>query len=177
MGYFDALTNSGFKTAQDGTRLFFPWGTMGRGYRIASEQDYLRLRKQVKTYLAVSLFLIIVSGPAVGYPYALAIAVPLMAFYLAWMPFVLGKLQRSDERLSFQESMTSQAVAHNPKTLRFLQIASVAFVVIGAVMLLTGFGDQLSALVSIFFFGFCAIVFTRMIAVRQRVSTTQPTSE
>ena len=177
MGYFDALTNSSFKTAQDGTRLFFPWGVRGRGYRFASEQDYLRLRTQIKAYLIVSLVLIIGSGALVGYPYALAVVVPLLVFYFAWIPFVLRKLERSDERLSLQESITSQALEHNPTTLRFLQIAAIVFVVLGAIMLLSGTGNQPIAFASILFFGFGAIVFTRMIAIRQRASTTQPSPE
>ena len=43
MGYFDALTSSYFKTTPDGRKLFFPWGVLGRGYTIDSEQDYERL--------------------------------------------------------------------------------------------------------------------------------------
>ena len=45
MGYFDALTSGYFKTAPDGRKLFFPWGVLGRGYAIDSEQDYERLRR------------------------------------------------------------------------------------------------------------------------------------
>jgi hypothetical protein len=39
--------------------LFFPWGVLGRGYTIDSEQDYERLRRQVKAYTIVSLVLIV----------------------------------------------------------------------------------------------------------------------
>ena len=60
MGYFDALTSSSFKTTEDGRRLFFPWGTLGRGYAIPSEEEFERLRRRVKAYLAISLPLIIV---------------------------------------------------------------------------------------------------------------------
>ncbi len=35
-GYFNALTAGYFKTGADGRKLFFPWGTMGRGYAIPS---------------------------------------------------------------------------------------------------------------------------------------------
>ncbi len=37
MGYFEALTSSSFKTTKGGQKLFFPWGTLGRGYVIPSE--------------------------------------------------------------------------------------------------------------------------------------------
>ena len=58
MGYFDGLTSGSFKTAQDGRRLFFPWGVLGSGYAIASEQDYQRLRRQVKAYMVAMLVLV-----------------------------------------------------------------------------------------------------------------------
>ncbi len=34
MGYFDGLTSGSFKTAEDGRRLFFPWGVLGSGYAL-----------------------------------------------------------------------------------------------------------------------------------------------
>jgi hypothetical protein len=169
MGYFDALTESSFKTAQDGTRLFFPWGIMGSGYRIATEQDYLRLRQQIKAYMIISFVLIIPLVLLVGAA-AFAILVPLMGFYLVWMRYVLRDLTRSDEQLSLRESMTSQARRHNPALLRFLQISSIVFVICGAVMLLSASGSQLIALLSILFFGLCTVMLTRMIALRRAVT-------
>ena len=58
MGYFDALTSSAFKTTEDGRRLFFPWGVLGRGY-VLSQSQYERLQKQVRIYTIVALALII----------------------------------------------------------------------------------------------------------------------
>jgi hypothetical protein len=55
MGYFDFLTSSYFKAGRDGRKQFFPWGILGDGYTIASEQDYLRLQQQIKIYMIVSL--------------------------------------------------------------------------------------------------------------------------
>src|SRR5262249_48189802 len=57
MAYFDRLTAAACKTTQDGRRLFFPWDTSGRSYVIVSEQDYKLLQKQMKTYIVVSLVL------------------------------------------------------------------------------------------------------------------------
>jgi len=59
MGYFDFLTSSYFKAGRDGRKQFFPWGILGDGYTIASEQDYLRLQQQIKIYMIVSLVLVI----------------------------------------------------------------------------------------------------------------------
>ena len=59
MGYFDALTSGYFKTAPDGRKLFFPWGVLGPRLHHRLEQDYERLRRQVKAYTIVSLVLIV----------------------------------------------------------------------------------------------------------------------
>jgi hypothetical protein len=44
MGYFDALTSSYFKDGADGQKIFFPWGVLGRGYALPSDEAYDRLR-------------------------------------------------------------------------------------------------------------------------------------
>jgi hypothetical protein len=171
MGYFDALTDSSFKTAQDGTRLFFPWGIMSRGYCIATEQDYLRLRQQIKAYIVVSFVLIVPLVILVGVA-AFAILVPLVGFYFVWMGYVLRRMELSDERLSYRESMTSQARAHSLVFLRLVQIGSIVLAICGGMILLSS-GSRFIALASIIFFGFCAASVTRMIALR-RSATGQP---
>jgi Gpi18-like mannosyltransferase len=173
MGYFDGLTSGSFKTAQDGRRLFFPWGVLGGGYAIASEQDYLRLRQQVKAYMVVTLVLVIVSGMYDPYLAPLAAAALLVAFYLAWMWRVLPRLKRSDEKLSLQESMTSQAQAHGAVVLWVLEIGSIAFVIAGIAMLVFDSGSRLTALACTAFFGLCAAKITRLLVLRHRMAATR----
>src|SRR3954464_5190392 len=124
MGYFDALTSGYFKTAPDGRKLFFPWGVLGRGYTIGSEQDFKRLRRQVKAYTIVSLVLIVGVTALQAYVGAVVIGALLIAFYLGWMRYLLHGLHPSDERLSLQDSMTSQARAHSATGLWLLQIGA-----------------------------------------------------
>ncbi|MGA7072136.1 hypothetical protein [Bradyrhizobium sp.] len=104
MGYFDALSGANFKTGQDGSRLFFPWGILGRGYAIASDEDYRRLQQQIKVYMIVSLVLILVLGPMVGYLSTFVMVIPLTGFYLVWMRYALRGLKKSDERLTLRET-------------------------------------------------------------------------
>ena len=135
MGYFDALTSGYFKTAPDGRKLFFPWGVLGRGYTIDSEQDYERLRRQVKAYTIVSLVLIVGVTALQAYVGAVVIGALLIAFYLGWMRYLLRGLRSSDERLSLQDSMTLQARAHSPTGLWLLQIGALVFVALGIFIL------------------------------------------
>jgi len=173
MGYFEGLTSSSFKTTADGRRLFFPWGVLGRGYAIDSEERYERLRKQVKAYIVVSLLLVI-AAPAffradnLMVPFALAgVSV---AFYVAWMCVLLPRLGTTDEALSLRESMSSQARAHGPVILWLLTIASLVFVAGGILMLIAEPHSWLVALAAILFFGFCAAVSIRMLVLRREAT-------
>jgi hypothetical protein len=174
MGYFDGLISGSFKTAQDGRRLFFPWGVLGSGYAIASEQDYRRLRQQVKAYMAVTLVSVIASGMYEPYIAPLAAAAVLVAFYIAWMWRMLPRMQRSGEKLSLQESMTSQAQAHGATVLWLLEIVSIAFVLAGIAMLAFDPGSRLTAFACTAFFGLCAAKIARLIVLRNRTAMTQP---
>src|ERR1017187_154248 len=110
MGYFDALMSSWFKTLPDGRKLFYPRGAWGRGYIIASEQDYKRLRQQIKVYLIVMVVLMIGASVAPGYLWILGLGVLLLGFYyLVFAPYCVRGLQPSDEKLSLQDSYTNEA--------------------------------------------------------------------
>ena len=173
MGYFEGLTSGSFKTARDGRRFFFPWGVLGSGYAIASEQDYLRLRQQVKAYMVATLVLAISSGmydPNLG---PLAALVPLIGFYLMWMWRVLPRLQRSDEKLSLKESMTSQAHAHGALVLWLLEIVAILLFVASVAMLVFDPGNRLTGFACTVFFGFCLARITRLLMLKNRTAPTR----
>jgi Ca2+/Na+ antiporter len=172
MGYFEGLTSGSFKTTEDGRRVFFPWGVLGGGYAIASEPDYQRLRQQVKAYMVVTLVAVIAAGMYEPYRAPLAAAALLVCFYLGWMWRVLPRLRRSDEKLSMQESMTTQARAHGPVVLWLLEIACIVFVISGIAMLIFDPGSRLTALFCTAFFGLCAAKIARLIVLRNRTATT-----
>jgi hypothetical protein len=173
MGYFDGLTSGSFKTTREGRRFFFPWGVLGRGYAIASESDYLRLRAQVKAYMVATLVLAIGSGMYDPYLGPLAALVPLIGFYLVWMWRVLPRLKRSDEKLSLQESMASQAHAHGPVVLWLLEIVAIALFVASVVMMVFDPGSRLTGLACTVFFGFCLAKITRLLMLKNRTATTR----
>ena len=172
MGYFDALTSSSFKTAPDGSHVFFPWGVMGRGYVIPSQQDYERLRQQLKTYMIVIMALIIGTVASQQYIAAFAVAAALMVFYLIWIRYQLRGLQRSDERLTVNDSFTTQARTHSLAGLWTLQIVSLVFVAAGIFILVVEPAKWLTGLACIIFFGLCAAVFSWMLVLRRRSSPT-----
>lgn len=167
MGYFDALTSGAFKTAQDGRRLFFPWGVVGPGYVLASEQDYDRLHRHIKIFMIVALVLIIGTMTLQVYVGA-TVTVLLMAGYAAWARNEVRGLKPADERLSLDESMTSQAVSHNAGFLWAAAIVSLLFVAAGVVMLVLEPEQWLTSAAAIIFFALCALSICRMLVLRYR---------
>jgi hypothetical protein len=170
MGYFDALTTSSFKTAQDGRRLYFPWGTLGRGYFIGSEQDYKRLEKQVKTFTMVSLILIIGLSTFGSFLQVLVVAALLIGFYTVRAWYLTRRLQRSDETLSLRESMAFQARAHSALSLWSMEIASLALAGGGILMFFVNPEKSLTAFAAVVFFGTCAAFFAIQLVQRNRRS-------
>jgi len=167
-GYFNALTASYFKTSTDGRKLFFPWGAIGRGYAIPSEQRYESMHRQLKIYMIVSMVLIIGTIATQFYLAGFTVAAALMIFYVAWTPFLNRGLEPSDERMSVGENIATQARTHNKGMLWAMEIAAIVFVVTGIAMLIFDPEQWMTALLSTIFFGFCAIVIGRMIMLRRR---------
>jgi len=101
MGLFDG--SGRFKTTQDGGWLFFPWGLRGSGYVIASEQDYERLRRQIKVSTIVTFVftLLLTSGAAFLFSrsaIATGIITGIGSFlyhipYSVWMRYLLPRLK------------------------------------------------------------------------------------
>ncbi len=172
-GYFNALTAGYFKTGADGRKLFFPWGTMGRGYVIPSEQRYESMHRQIKIYMIATLVLIITPIAAQFYITGIAISVAIMAFYAAWAPFLKRGLEPSEERMSIGENIATQARIHNKGMLWAMEIMAILFVATGIAMLILDPKQWMIALFPIVFFGFCAIVIGRMIMLRRREAAGQ----
>jgi len=97
-----------FFTTQDGRRLFFPWYSRGSGYVIASEQDYERLRRQVKVYEIVTAIaaglLALAASFLFSKSYIVDIIIAVIASYLytvpysVWMRHLLPRLKVTDEK-------------------------------------------------------------------------------
>jgi hypothetical protein len=168
MGYFDALTSSYFKVAPDGRRLFFPWGVLGRGYALVSEQQYERLRRQLKIYTAVSLIAIVASAGLRFYIATLVIGAALMIYYALWSRYLLSDLQATQERLSPRDSLSAQARVHSTFGLWSLEIVALVFVVGGVFLLVADRHQWVVAAGCVVFFGACAAVFGYMLVLRGR---------
>jgi hypothetical protein len=169
--YLDAVISSFFKTAQDGRKLFYPRGVWGGGYAIASEPDYKRVVRQIKGFWGVLLVLMTIGAVLQGYLGLFISGAFLLVFYfIVWAPYLVRGLQPSDEKLSLQESYTSQALGHSSARLWSWEITALALVGIGIVMLVVDTSNWLIALALIVIFGLCAAGVMWMLILRRRAS-------
>jgi uncharacterized membrane protein (UPF0136 family) len=168
MGYFDGLTSGSFKTAPDGRRLFYPWGYLGRGYVLPSDDTADRLRRQLKTYYIVMLVGIVGTSGFRAFITSAVVAGVCIVFYAIWANRQVAGLQPAGEAMTFGESSALQARAFGPRALWLLEICSLLFVVGGIFMYLTDPAKRPMALVTTIFFGCCAASIGYMILVRRR---------
>jgi hypothetical protein len=147
--FLDRVTGGLFKTAQDGRRLFFPWGVWGRGYVISSEQDSRRIKHQLGIFVIVSAALTVGAIILKGYLAATVIAGLLLVFFVSWKPQLVRGLQPSDERLSLKESYTSLALAQSSRQLWSWGIGALILSGVAIVALLDGsIGDSIGSRVT-----------------------------
>jgi len=170
MGYFDGLTSGVFKTAQDGQKLFFPWGYLGRGYVVANEGDAERLRQQIKAYYMVLMAAIIATSVARVYIVSAAVAVLGVVFYAIWVRRQAAGLQPAGETMSFRESSIAQARAYGSGRLWMMEIGALLLVAAGIFLYVTDPANRPIALLSLIFFGCCAVAIGYMLIIRGRTS-------
>ena len=115
IGVLDALCEGTFVRRRDGRILFFPWGALGHGYALASEQEHRRLRREVKRLLVLGLFAAPLAASigmgafGIGPIAALAALLGLVgALRLAWLT---RGLERSPGRLTRAEGNARVALA------------------------------------------------------------------
>jgi len=169
MRYFDGLVDGSFKKDPSGRNLFYPWGILGSGYILESEQHYLEIRSIFKRWTIVALvgsFLV-----ALGIlfldttlSFDLTVVALLVVLALALNVYFVNKytqgLKRSTEKLTCLESLTNSARSYHLVTLILLEISSLAFVGLG--IWLIGY-EKLLSICTVGFFGLDAILIGYMI--------------
>ncbi|MBU2754910.1 hypothetical protein HFU84_12995 [Acidithiobacillus sp. CV18-2] len=170
MGYYDALTSGSFKTTPDGRRLFFPWGTLGRGYAIPSEKDFERLQRHINAYYVISLPLVILAVRLQGFLGGALISLPLIVLYAVWARYQCRRLQQTDEKLTLSESVAGQARAHSTVGMWLLEIGVLILIGGGLFGLFLNPSNWLMFTASIAFFGLAAVQIAWMLIIKRRES-------
>ena len=171
MGYLDAVTSSYLRTGKDGRRLFYPWGAMGRGYVVPTEDEFERLHRIAKIFTAAFLVLVIVPA-ALQMPAATVVIAAVVAlFYSLWARGLVRRLEPSAEKLSVRAALSTQAFTHSIVTLWLLEFLSLGFVAAGILLLVRDSANWPIALAPIVFFGLCAGLFAFTLVLRRKSVT------
>jgi hypothetical protein len=174
MGYFDGLTNASFRKDAQGRDVFYPHGVFGRGRIIPDAETALRLRRSMKRFyialLVVFLPVIVVANLMhVSFVALVLLALAAMAVSVAYVLHLARGLPFSDERLTYKESLQNSARGHNKVGLILLAILSALFVALGVFILSLDPAENLwLGLACILLFGFCLIMFLRMLIAKAR---------
>jgi hypothetical protein len=171
MAFFDFLTASNFKSTQEGHKLFFPWGPLGRGYVVAAQQDCERLERQLNNFFFISTLTSVAAAMVFGI-WGLVVAALFPAYYAAVLkPRLLRGLQPSDERLSLRESAAAQGRAHSAIVLWLAEIFVLAWLGISIFLFIIAPQSRVIAVASILFCGLCAVSLAWMLVLRRAGTT------
>ena len=167
MGYFDGIAGLYFKKDAGGKTVYYPWRIVGKGYVMPDEAAEKEARGFIRLFMMVTLPVIVIAVN-ISWIWAVAAMAGLaMWYYLKTRALVAGRAL-SLEKLTFEESYTNSAKAHNIAVLWLLFIISLLFT---AASLWFAFGgavhcDRLMMCVSSFFFAFCSVSLGYMIKKR-----------
>lgn len=167
VNYFDNLTSSYFKTAQDGRKLYYPWGFWGRGY-VVSETDERRIRQSLMGYYVVVIMAMIAGYVFYNHIGGLAVAAICIVGYAIWARALVRGLTPSSERLTMTESAAAQAHAFGAGWLWFSEIVVVLLLVISIIMLVAEPAEWITAAAGILVFGLCTVMLGWMLVLKSR---------
>lgn len=167
--YFDSLVAPHFKEDESGRALFYPMGALSCGRVMPDATVSDRLRRTVRTSYAI-MFLVwipviaIVSGTFHrmswrGLMVIVGLGIVSGIAFSGWLRLLVRHHPKTDVRLTFGESARTQAKTMGRSSLLISLLCSVLFAAVSIMIALTELGtaSRAMALVSIVFFGACAI--------------------
>jgi len=167
MSYFDGLTDGAFKTDASGNTLFYPWGILGSGVIVESEEKKKKIRNFIKKISIFTLPAIIIIQITVGFWLNLILLPIFGIWYYFSIKHITKDLNITNKKLTISESYNNSAKSFGFLTLIFLEFGSIVFVVLGIWTLWID-KESLIAYASIGFFSLCAIAFGYMIVAKFR---------
>jgi hypothetical protein len=171
--YSDLLTTGYIKTGADGHKIFYPWGMLGYGYIFPSDGAYERMNVRLKIFTVMSLALTLPPAVSGSYVAATGFMILVLACYWVWMCFELGRLQRTEEKLTYRVSFTNFARLLPAWLVWAELIACLVLVVGGAIALMISPAQWIIALGSILFFGAGVVLCAMTLVLRRRVAREQ----
>ncbi len=160
MNYFESIADSYFKKTNEGKNVFYPWGVLGKGYIIPTEQKTIELRKSFKKGGIISLLFVYFTlylGKAFGLPVAAGFLILYTFVYYIYIQTITRHMEKTTESLTLTESYFSMSRSLSWLNLILLTTGCLMFVVAGIYVMIQNKGFWIG-LSSAIFFGFGLMV-------------------
>lgn len=154
MGYFNALTNSWFKKAENGRIIFYPYGRLGHGYIISIEDEF-KIKRFLNRYNIISFTIIITSVILFGI-YSFVLLIFFIPFYSIKINRTLLNAKKTEEKMKLGEALKNVSASMGIPTCIFIFILC---------LLMTGMSIfsifisklKLAGILGVLFFGLCLL--------------------
>jgi hypothetical protein len=175
MGYQSGSDAPYFKSASNGQKLFFPSGYWGRGYVLASDHDYERLRRELRrSQLFFTLLTVVLMPVAMIQQHWIMACCCFVTLFIALSTartrHLVAGLERSNERLSPQEYWTYLAVRHGAFRLWAVELIALVFMGTCILLLVSGRSEWPMVLLIIIFSGLGAGISGYLLVLRRRAA-------
>lgn len=134
MSYFDAIMKVNVKTSSDGQMLFFPYGNLGRGYVVPTDERFTQLQRENKWFLIGLIVLLSAAILLHNYSSLLClVSLSIIFTYVIIEKILTRNLVRSDEKLTYREIISNRSQQLSPHQLWFFEILSIFYVIFAGI--------------------------------------------
>lgn len=135
--YFKRLSDRLFKVDETGRTLFYPWGSLGKGYIVNDKKTEARIRNFIAYYYAFS-FISIAAFFITGFiKYSFIFLLPVFIIWQIGTKLFTKSLEATEIRLTFSESMKKVARGRSRVTLLLTAVLSSILVILSVATFLT----------------------------------------
>jgi hypothetical protein len=161
--YFKGYMEGYFKKDSDDRRVFFPWGSFGRGYTLTDREIEPKLLKSISMYSIVVGLCFGANGIFLGVRIEtemdlfaplvlLALFVPLsLILYGYLIRRLLKDTNKSEEKMIFQESLQNISLAVSTRGLYFWLFFSAALILMNLYIIFELDGGLMETSLALFF--------------------------
>ncbi|MBI5319014.1 hypothetical protein [Bradyrhizobium sp.] len=162
-GYTDALFAGFTKAAKNGRKVIYPWGLMGRGYVIATDEIEEQLKQRYAVSVVVVTILLGIAFSFGGFAGGLGVLILCLVGYVVYVKRLVAGMESSDEGLPLVEAYAATARAYSPRQLWSWVYCGLVLIGLGIAVILTGQSGSIKPELGILpelvvFFGFGILV-------------------
>lgn len=162
MAKLEWMTGSLFKKDESGNTLFYPWGVLGSGLIVDSDEREEQIRAFIKKSYIIGFIVILGAQILFGSMHSFFVLILWCSWYYFSVKKFRNELPRTTVKLTVSEGFRKGAEVYNLPFLVIGAILSIGVVVSGFYILSSG-GDDIIGFSAVGFFALCTIAYFYMI--------------